>query len=285
MIPGLRAHYLLPSVFCLLFDWLGPGGTSLPFRTSEEVAGFLREAKVVEVSKKSLPGTTKPRKVVVENGGVRANTVFRSFHKVYYNTKWDTGKFTKFLRDSYRNEIAAYELSLLLGLDTVPPTVPWRLGGREGALQLWIENAEPGYHAKEARQPADVARWLNERAKMRAFDALIENVDRNVGNMLIDSAGKVWWIDHTRAFGRRRDLEDAELVTRCERGLFERLKTADPKVIAERMQAHMTQLEIDALLERRLKLIALIEQRIAANGQSAVLFTLEPLTATTDSRR
>jgi len=267
---------ILRSLLLIALAWLGPDGTPLPFGTSEEVAGFLRQAKVVEVSKKRLKGITRPRKVLVENGGVRVNAVFRSINKEYYNSQWDTGRFTKFLRDSYRNEIAAYELSLLLGLDTVPPTVLWRLGEEEGSLQLWIENAGPGYNPlEEARQPADPQRWMMERAKMRAFDALIENVDRNVGNMLIDSAGKVWWIDHTRAFGRDHDLADAALITRCERHLFERLKAADPKSIAEGMRAHMTQREIDALLKRRLKLIVLIETRIAAHGEAAVLFSLE----------
>lgn len=268
---------ILPSLLLFALTWLGPDGTPLPFETFEEVAGFLREAKAVEVSKERLKGTARSRKLLVESGGVRANAVFRSVDEVHYNSKWDDGRFTAFLRDSYRNEIAAYELSLLLGLDTVPPAVPWRLGRERGSLQLWIENAEPGYNPlKEARQPKDPARWMMERAKMRAFDALIENIDRNVGNMLVDSAGKVWWIDHTRAFGRRRDLLDAELITRCERHLFERLKAADPKTIAERMKPHLSAREIDALLERRLRLIAHVEHHIAARGEAAVLFSLEP---------
>lgn len=267
---------IVRSLLVIALAWLGPDGKPLPFGTSEEVAGFLRQAKVVEASRKRLEGITRPRKVLVENGGIRVNAVFRSVKKQYYNTQWDTGRSTKFLRDSYRNEVAAYELSLLLGLDTVPPAVLWRLGKEEGSLQLFIENAEPGYNPRdESRQPADPQRWAMERARMRVFDALIENVDRNVGNMLIDAAGKVWWIDHTRSFGRNHDLTDADLITRCERRLFERLKAADPNSIAERMRDHMTQREIDALLKRRLKLISLIEARIATHGQAAVLFSLE----------
>ena len=267
---------ILRSILLIALAWLGPDGTPLPFRTTEEVADFLRQARVVEVSSKRLKGITRPRKVLVENGGIRANAVFRSINKEYHNSPGDAGRSNKFLRDSYRNEVAAYELSLLLGLDTVPPAVLRRLGREQGSLQLWIENGEPGYNPlKEARQPPNLQRWLMERAKMRAFDALIENVDRNVGNMLIDSAGKVWWIDHTRSFGRDHDLAEAALITRCERRLFERLKASDPKLIAERMKTHMTQREIEALLKRRLKLIALIETHIAAHGETAVLFSLE----------
>lgn len=254
--------------------WLGPDGGQLPFRTSDEATSFLRGATLVKIEKRRLGGVTMAQKLLVENEGIRAHAVFRSFQRTYYNAKWDTGQFTKFLRDSYRNEIAAYELSVLLGLDMVPPTVAWTMGRRQGALQLWIEKAEPGFNpiVEPKRQPPDLEAWRRERAKMRAFDALIENVDRNVGNMLIDSTGRVWWIDHTRSFGRSHDLEEPDLIQRCPRALFERLKATDPAVIAERMAPHMSQREIEALLERRRKLIALIEQRIAKLGERAVLF-------------
>jgi hypothetical protein len=253
--------------------WLGPDAAPLPFGTSEEAVSFLRGATLVKVEKR-FGGTTMAEKLLVQNDGIRAHAVFRSFQRVYYNAKWDTGRFTKFLRDSYRNEIAAYELSRLLGLDTVPPTVEWKLGRRQGVLQLWIEKGEPGFNPKEAhkRKPPDPEHWRRERAKMRAFDALIENVDRHVGNMLIDPTGRVWWIDHTRSFGREHNLQEPDLIQRCHRGLFERLKAADPTVIAERMAPYMSEREIEALLERRLKLIALIEQRIAEHGEPAVLF-------------
>ena len=256
--------------------WLGPNATPLPFRTAEEVANFLRGAKVVKIERKKLAGVTKPQKVLVEKGGVRVNAVFRSLHREEENAKWESGVFTEFLRDTYRSEIAAYELSLLLGLDTVPPTVAWQMGRRPGSLQMWIEKAEWGYHPDELRKPPDPERWQMERERMRPFDALIANGDRHPGNILVDSTRKVWWIDHSRAFLRERDLIEPDLIRRCERGFYERLKAVDPKTVAERMIAYMSQREIDALLDRRLKLIALIEERIAAAGEPEVLFTVEP---------
>jgi hypothetical protein len=33
---------------------------------------------------------------------------------------------------------------------------------------------------------------------MRAFDQLIYNTDRNLGNLLIDGDWRIWMIDHTR---------------------------------------------------------------------------------------
>ncbi|HUP47056.1 MAG TPA: hypothetical protein VM779_16235 [Thermoanaerobaculia bacterium] len=233
---------------------------------------YLREAKVVRVEKKSLGGVTNARKVVIENDGIRAHTIFRAVHEIYRNARWDNGLFTPYLRDSYQNELAAHELSRLLGFDHVPPTIPWKLGRTKGALQLWIEKAEPGYREDEQRRPADPEAFLKERDTMRVFDALIENIDRNAGNMLIDSNGRVWWIDHTRSFGQSRDLHGGESIGRCARRFYERLKSTDPAVIRERLSPFLGRYEIEALLVRRLKLIALIEQRITDYGEENVLF-------------
>lgn len=258
------------------YVWLGPKQKPLPFRTTQETAAFLRKAKIVKVQRQKLSGVTKSHKVLVEGDGIRANAIFRSFHREEENARWESGTFTEFLRDSYRSEIAAYELSLLLGLDTVPPTVPRTLDGVPGALQLWIEKAVPGYHPQETRKPADPVRWAKERDKMRPWDALVRNTDRHEMNMLIDQRGKVWWIDHSRAFGRERDLIEPDLITRCDRVFYERLKSVRPEAIAEVLQPYMGPKEIDAVLDRRLKLIALIDERIAARGESEVLFTLDP---------
>ena len=255
--------------------WRGPDGSTLPFRTSREVEAFLRESTLVSVSKKKLSGATAPRKVLVKSGKVRANAVFRSFHREEENARWESGRFTELLRDTYLSELAAYQLSLLLGLDTVPPTVPWELKGESGALQLWIEGARAGWHPSEAEEPSDPARWAMESDKMLVFDVLVGNRDRHEGNVLIDSAGKVWWIDHTRAFGRETDLP-ADRVQRCERRIWEGLVALDPAVTAERLAPYMSPREVDALLERRKRLMALIEKMIAERGESAVLYAIEP---------
>lgn len=252
-------------------EWLGPKDTRLPFRTSSEVVEFLRTSRVIEVDRKKLTGITKPQRVVVEGGGIRARAVFRGHHREEENARWEDGNFTELLKDSYRSEIAAYELAMLLGLDTVPPTVPWKMKGKPGALQLFIEKARPGFHPQESEKPADPAKWQMELELMRPFDALIANLDRHEGNMLVDSRGKVWWIDHTRSFGRTRTLANADGIQRCDRRLWEHLRSVEPGLIAERMRPYVGPKEIESLLARRELLIAHIEKLIAEKGEAAVL--------------
>lgn len=254
--------------------WRGPDDSVLPFATPAEVSAFLRSAKVVKIDRKRLVGATKPRRLLVENGGARARAVFRSLHREAENARWESGEFTEFLRDSWKSEIAAYELALLLGIDRIPPTVPWRLKKVDGSLQLWIENARAGWHPQEADKPSDFGLWQRHLDSVRVFDALIANIDRHVYNMLNDASGRVWWIDHSRAFGRDRELIDAAGIERCERHMWNAIRTADPAAIAATLAPYMSEREIDALLERREKLVAHLQKRIDEHGEEAVLFTI-----------
>ena len=43
-------------------------------------------------------------------------------------------------RESYKSEIAAYELDKLLKMDMVPPTVERQIDGSNGAAQQWVEH-------------------------------------------------------------------------------------------------------------------------------------------------
>ena len=42
--------------------------------------------------------------------------------------------------ESYRAEIAAYELDKLLGLSMVPPTVERKVKGETGSAQMWVDD-------------------------------------------------------------------------------------------------------------------------------------------------
>jgi hypothetical protein len=254
--------------------WEGPDGKILPFRSSAEVAQFLQDAKVTKVDRKRLAGVTKARKLTVENGGVQSRAVFRVFHREQANTQWESGAFTEMLRDSWKSEIAAYDLAMLLGMNTIPPTVPWQMKKEQGSLQLWIENAKPGWRT-ESEKPPDLDRWQKQVDMMRVFDAVIRNMDRHEANMLIGPGWKLWWIDHSRSFLREHEVPDPELVQRTDRRMYERLKKLDPEVVTRLMQPWMGPEEIEALLVRREKVIALLDQRISEKGESEVLFTLE----------
>ena len=59
---------------------------------------------------------------------------------------------------------------------------------------------------------------------MRVFDELIANRDRNAGNLLWTTNGKMWMIDRTRAFRLSSELTNPKNLERCERSLLEALR-------------------------------------------------------------
>jgi hypothetical protein len=94
----------------------------------------------------------------------------------------------------YRREVAAYELSKVLGWPNVPPTVVRENAPHGvGALQLFIE-ADRRHFLGQGSGREDV--WL----RVALFDVIANNADRKSGHCLFDAQDKVWVIDHGLTF-------------------------------------------------------------------------------------
>ncbi len=107
-------------------------GQPLPLESYEEIAHFLNTARVVS-SKQIGQGVTGARKVLLEKDGLRVNAVFRDV-RINETRTLPSGTQVAF-RDDYIFECAAYELSQMLGLDNVPPTVEREILGEKGPLK------------------------------------------------------------------------------------------------------------------------------------------------------
>jgi hypothetical protein len=94
----------------------------------------------------------------------------------------------------YRREVAAYELSKVLGWPRIPPTVVRRQGPHGvGAVQLFID-ADRRHFLDE--QSARRGTW----AQVALFDVITNNADRKSGHCLFDANDEVWVIDHGLTF-------------------------------------------------------------------------------------
>ncbi len=287
-IPSIAVAAPLSAISNLLQDssspppttdfpvWRGPDGNPLPFQSEEEIKEFLRTAEVT--SKERIgEGINNPLKVLLEKKGVRMHAIFR-------DVKVEKRKVLLFsaqlsildFRDDAIFECAAYELSKLLGMDNVPPSVQRRIGRRKGSLQLWIENAmtDKSRRRKDLKAP-DQRRWALERQLMYLFDNLISNDDRNQGNILYDSEWKLWMIDHTRAFRRFPQLRNPQVIRYCERSVWDKLRALDDDLIKERLGQFLTSGEISTLLKRREKLVEHLQCQIATRGEATVLWDFE----------
>ena len=92
--------------------------------------------------------------------------------------------------ESYKSEIAAYELDKLIGLNMVPPTVERKVNGSVGAAVMWCSPTTSFGQLKGVpTAPAKhIAAWNRQLSRAKMFDNLIGNKDPNLGNWLVDPA-------------------------------------------------------------------------------------------------
>jgi hypothetical protein len=258
--------------------WIDPHGQPLPFHNDEEALDFLRQAQVVE-RVRIEEGINRPYRLLLEAGGVQAHAIFRDVDRL------PAGEGSLLERrhrgqDSYRHEAAAYQLSRLLGLDRVPPTVLRELDGQAGSMQLWIEGARTEKRrVVSGEAPRRPALHQAELRMMAIFDALIDNFDRNPGNAIEDPLGRLWWVDHTRAFRARSTSVDFDHITSCEKRLYQRLQTVSREEWFRVMRPHLDAYTLDALWLRRTLLVQHLTKLARTNGEETVLYETQDLGA------
>ncbi len=249
--------------------WLDVDGQPLPFQQDGEIVAFLSQAEVVEREDVGS-GVTQPELLLLRRGDVRARAIFHDIHVERDRQRFTGGKTVMFFRDSYINNVAAYELSRLLWIHNVPPAVVRTLDGQKGSVQLWVESASTEAD-RRARDFVPPGNWRLAWDDMWVFDNLINNIDRNQGNILYDSSWKLVLIDHTRAFGRIKKLPDPDRVRRVSRRLWRRMQEVGDERLNSALDPFLGVYELRALTARRIKLLQLIRQRINDQGEAEVL--------------
>jgi hypothetical protein len=252
----------------------GPGAPPALWSDAEK-EGFLLEADVVR--RKGLgTGITNSQRATLRRHGVEHDAHVQTIDEYKPQVNLTTGVEIDF-RDSWRNNVAAYRLDRLLGLGMVPVTVARRHDLKMAAYTWWVDDVamtEGDRHQKKV-EPPDVEAWNRRMFVVRVFDQLIYNVDRNLGNLLIDKDWTMWMIDHTRAFKIFDQLKsEKNLGTTCARDLLPALRRLDKATLAPPMKGLLTEGQIDALLRRRDRIVRYYESRIATAGEDAVLYDL-----------
>ena len=266
-----RGFYL--SLAVLLWSPAPAAPQPLPMQ-GEETENFLASADGVK--EEAIPiGVTHPKLFTLTDGVVSTRAIWKTVN-IYRPglTRFDRGVAEYNFRDSYKHEIAAYELDKLLGLALVPAAVERSLNGKTGSLQIWAEDTITETKRKKLKMPIpNSRRWNEQMFKIRLLHQLTYNTDRaNASNILIDPDWRLWAIDHSRAFRVKGELMGTKDLARFSRSVLEKLRGLTEKILHQRVGRWLTDPQIEALLKRRDKILVLAQQRIAETGEAAVLY-------------
>ncbi|MBI4890223.1 MAG: hypothetical protein HY821_06325 [Acidobacteria bacterium] len=228
-------------------------------------AAFLRDAGIVS-TKEAGQGITGSLRATLSLNGVT--------HDAHIQTINTPGP----PPDSYKNNIAAYALGRLLGLDNLPTVVQRTFQGKPASFTWWLDDFLLTEDQRQDRKinPPDAASWNAQVYLMKVFDQLIGNPDRNMGNVLIDGQWRIWLIDHTRAFVVSRIPEQDPDLARCDREFLRRIKTLTAPQLHKAMDPYLSKAQIAAILSRRDFIVRHFQRAAAAQGDARIFYTFLP---------
>ena len=237
-----------------------------------ELEDFLRAAKIVQA--KAIPeGVTLPQKLTLELNGVTRFGAFKSIDVSKPVQQFDAGQIELGFQDSWKTEVAAYELDKLIGLDMVPATVERTYNSKKGSEQFWVDSMmSEADRLQKKTDPPNAQQWNLAFQKVQLFDNLIYNTDRHMNNLLITKDWEIVLIDHSRSFRIFKDLKQPKSMTRFSKALLEGIQRLNTQNLTEHLGKYISKAQIEALLKRRDAIVAQAKKMVAEQGEAKALY-------------
>jgi hypothetical protein len=176
--------------------------------------------------------------------------------------------------DSYKYNIAAYQLAELIGVDDMMPVyVERKWAGKTGSLSWWLPvKMDEAERVKQKIPVPDPDSWNKQMYKIRVLDQLVYDADPNLTNVLIGENWQIWRIDFSRGFRQYKELQSTKDLVQCDRQLFGKLKALNGDELAERTKGLLSKAEVKAVMQRRDRIVEYFQKLIAEKGENEVLY-------------
>ncbi|HEX6315273.1 MAG TPA: hypothetical protein VFZ73_10465 [Gemmatimonadaceae bacterium] len=232
-------------------------------RSCDEIEAFMRSAKVQVLN---------PPMAVMDDENMQ--------HRVFVHTSDDSNaplavRHAKY-RDTWKANVAAYELARLLEINIMPPYVEGTVEGKPASLSWGLDDViMDGVQLQQRNvQPPDLEAWNKQMYVVRVFDELIYG-GRAPSDLLITKDWQVWIIGPSQGFRPSKTIQNPENLVKCDRKLLAKMRSLGKDVLISKLGNWLTGEEIEALHARAGMIVAFFDREIAAKGEAAVLFDLD----------
>lgn len=262
----MRNNFFLPWVlfFCFLSQgiFLGCSDVKEEFDL-DELENYLKTAKVVSIEIKESVGRTAPWEVTLDDGKTQRRGRFKYVRRSRPHH----------LPDSYHYEIAAYQLTKLLGVQMIPPVVEREIDNTMGSLQMYVEGCfRLSDQKRKGLEPPDQEIFMNTLHELSVLENLTYCVRDKKDILVKEKTWHVCRVDFSEAFSPEIALiPDSEIMC-CSKILFKGLSDLSDDAIQSKLSRHLNSEEINALLIRRTLILEKLKSLIAERGEEKVLF-------------
>ncbi len=245
-------------------------GASLSCSEMEE---FLAKAEIKD-TRGTSKGITLPSRARMELGSVSHEALIQTIDESKSSFQSQRGTELNF-RDSWKFNVAGYEIAKMLELNMVPPYIERKARGKTGSFSWWINDAMMELdRTKQKIEPPDQDSWNKQMWVVRVFHQLIHDTDPNLTNILITKDWQIWMIDFTRAFRWMKNLPNAKNLVRCDRKVLANLRKLKKEDLDPKLTRWLNKPEIEGVIARAQKIVEYFDKEIAAKGEAEVLFDL-----------
>lgn len=273
---SLALQLWLVVTSCLVLSPAGLRSQEAPMGPDSEswqeyMEDFLRNAEVAEAEIHSR-GVTGALKATLQKDGANYFAQIQTVD-IFKRQIQIGGRTIRNFRDSYRYNIAAYQLDKMLGLDLVPVSVQRPYKGKKAAFTWWVDPELMTEATRIANNalPPDADSWNHQINRVRVFTQLVYDTDPNLGNLIITPEWRIWKVDLTRAFRGFKTLMDESKLLTIDEEFHQALAGMTLESCQEHLKEQLSGPEIKGLLARRDRILEFFDAAVAEKGREAVI--------------